>query len=61
MIIPETFRDVFSVKDGRAVSQGHHRDGVDPQHEVPHPVQGIHLGREQLIRTTKVLVDVLQA
>ena len=59
-IVPETLGDVFGVEDCRAVGEGHHGNGVDPQHEVPHPIQGVHLRREQLIRTTKILVDILQ-
>ena len=59
-IIPETLGDVVGVEDCRAVGESHHGYGVDPQHEVPHPVQGIHLRRKQLIRTAKILVDILE-
>jgi hypothetical protein len=48
------------VKDSRTVGEGHHGNGVNSDQEIPHPVQGVHLSRKQLIWTTKVFVNVLK-
>ena len=51
---------MFGVESRGSEGEDEHDDGVDPQHEVPHPVQRVQVRRKQLVRTTKVLVDVLK-
>ena len=51
---------MFRVEDCRAKRECEHNDGIDLHDEVSHPVQRVQISRKQLIRSSKVLVDVLR-